>query len=436
MRWVGSILGLCSLAGCLPACSSSSHDDMPPASTGGMPAVTAPGAGAPSMAGGNVTGAGAGGMVVAPPAAASSGSGAAGSAAGSTAPAPQAGQGAAGSNAATDAGSAIDPGPMVVEVPLPNGAPGIGFDDLVYAPVLKKLLAPAGRTGDLDLVDPVTLEVTAIGGFSMTSMFTLGKHRNGSTSADEGGGRIFAIDNETKTVRVVDPVAKAITFTTTLAAPPDYVRWIETTGEIWVTGPNNPGVMMSANPGIEVFSVPDGAAPVHAALIPISNGPEGMAVDNMRHRVYTDSFRGTTYAVDMMTRQVVETWDNGCPGLTVDLQLDEARGFVMVPCANPGRVAVLDGANGGKLLGELATGTGVDVCAYNPTLHHFYMAGATSADLSIVGISSKGVPTLLGTVPTAMGAQMVAADDRGNAWVGDPAGGKLLKIRDEYPASE
>jgi hypothetical protein len=80
-------------------------------------------------------------------------------------------------------------------------------------------------------------------------------------------------------------------------------------------------------------------------------------------------------------------------------------------------------------------GSGVDVCAYNATLHHMYLAGQTSADLHIVGVSAAGKPTLLGTIPTAMGSQMVASDEFGNAWVGDPGGGRLLKIRDTYPAT-
>jgi hypothetical protein len=426
---------------------SSSKDSLPNtgaggasgAASGGTPATTqggaggAPASGGSPASGGTSMSAGASGMTTVSTGGASSGGNAAAGASGASP-----GGGASSGGAGASGSPSTDAGPLVVPVPLPDGNGGIGFDDLVYSPVLKKVIAPAGRTGDVDLVDPVTLEVTVIGGFSKTTMFTLGKHRSGSTSADvdDGGHALYAIDNETKTVRVVDVATKMISFTTMLAAPPDYVRFIKPTNEIWVTGPNNPGVTPSANPGIEVFTLPMGAAPAHAALIPISNGPEGMAVDDTRKRVYTDSFQGTTYAVDMEKRTVVETWSNGCPGLTVDLQVDEARGFVMVPCATPGKVVVLDAGNGGKKLGELSTGSGVDVCAYNPTLHHFYMAGQTSMDLSIVGISAAGVPTLLGKIPTAMGSQMVAADDLGNAWVGDPGAGRLLKIRDTYPASQ
>ena len=119
------------------------------------------------------------------------------------------GTGTGGSSAAADAGTDAgagggDPGPVVTPVDLPDNMPGIGFDDLTYSPELKKLIVPAGRTGSVDLVDPKTLEVTVIDGFTASTMFTLGKHRNGSTSADYAANKIFAIDNESKTVRVID----------------------------------------------------------------------------------------------------------------------------------------------------------------------------------------------------------------------------------------
>src|SRR5260221_14779685 len=49
---------------------------------------------------------------------------------------------------------------------LPGGEGGIGFDDMRFAPALHKVLVPAGRSGNLDLINPDTKQVTAIGGFS------------------------------------------------------------------------------------------------------------------------------------------------------------------------------------------------------------------------------------------------------------------------------
>lgn len=412
--------------------------------------------GASGNTGSSTGGAGSGGSMAGSTGGASGASGEgsggdAGNSTGGTSGAAGSGGGAAGGKAAggTGGGSAGGPatggmsggmgggaGPVVTPVNLPNNKPGIGFDDLRYSPELKKVLVPAGRSGDLDLVDPQSNDVTTISGFSASTGFMLGKHRVGSTSADYGAGKIFAIDNETKTVRVVDPTTKMITSSTMLAAAPDYVRWVEATRELWVTMPQNPGVTVPT-PQIEVLTVPDSGAPMHALNITFpASGPEALAIDIMRHRAYTNNGTGGhTYAVDLMTHAVVETWQNGCSGLTVDLELDETRGFLMVACAS-GRLAVLDVAHAGAQLGEVTmVGMGVDVSAYNPTLHHAYLAGQDSADLSIIAISAAGKPTLLGKVATANGSQMVAADEFGNAWVGDPAAGRLLKIRDTYAAT-
>ena len=51
-------------------------------------------------------------------------------------------------------------------IDLPDGAPGIGFDDLRYSARLHRVLVPAGRSGRVDLIDPDTLAVTPLGAFS------------------------------------------------------------------------------------------------------------------------------------------------------------------------------------------------------------------------------------------------------------------------------
>src|SRR5262249_60759586 len=72
-------------------------------------------------------------------------------------------------------------------ISIPDGAIGIGFDDLRYAPALGKLLAPGGRTGLVALVDPTSRQITTVGGFGKTPKFS-GGHDDGPTSADEGDG--------------------------------------------------------------------------------------------------------------------------------------------------------------------------------------------------------------------------------------------------------
>ena len=67
-------------------------------------------------------------------------------------------------------------------IAIPGGEPGVGYDDLQYAPQAKRILVPAGRTGRLALIDPSTKKVAAIGGFTPTSAYH-GGHWEGTTSA-------------------------------------------------------------------------------------------------------------------------------------------------------------------------------------------------------------------------------------------------------------
>src|SRR5215467_13559626 len=96
---------------------------------------------------------------------------------------------------------------------------------------------PAGRTGNLDLIDPATRQIVPIAGFSSQKGFVQG-HGEGTTSADFGRGLIFAIDRTALKLLVLDPAAKTVVAKADLGGDPDYVRWVEATGEIWVTQPD------------------------------------------------------------------------------------------------------------------------------------------------------------------------------------------------------
>ncbi len=319
------------------------------------------------------------------------------------------------------AAAAAAAGPKPIAVPLPGGEAGIGFDDLGFAPGLRKVLAPAGRTGNLVLVDPDTRALTAIGGFSVEPAYRDG-HGFGTTSADEGRGLLFASDRATRRLAVVDPKAGAIVAGAALAGGPDYVRFVAPTGEVWVTEP--------AGQRIEIFKLAIGAepAPAHVAFIDVPGGPESLVIDVSRRRAYTHLWTDTTLAIDLDKRAVVARWKNGCEG-SRGIALDEKRGLLFVGC-DEGKATALDVAHGGKILGSAPAGKGVDVIAYNAALSHLYVPGEDSETLTIVGVSPSGALTALATSATAPGAHCVAADDRGHAYVCDPSHGRLLVYED------
>ena len=312
-------------------------------------------------------------------------------------------------------------------VPLPGGDGGIGFDDLGFAPALGKLLVPAGRTGNLDLIDPASRQITPIGGFSSQGSFEKG-HGEGTTSADYGRGLIFATDRTAKQLVVVDPATRAVVARTGLAGSPDYVRWVAPTGEIWVTQPDSDRV--------EIFSLPASGAPVraHKEFVATPGGPESLVIDAPRGRAYTHLWKATTLAIDLKTRTIAARWPNRCVG-SRGIALDAQRGLLFAGCAE-GKAVVLDLLHDGAVRDTRSAGAGVDIIDYNPRLGHLYLPGVTSETMAVLGVSRAGKLSLLATVKTARAAHCVAADDHHQAWVCDPGRGRLLLVDDTLPAIE
>jgi hypothetical protein len=312
-----------------------------------------------------------------------------------------------------------------VPVDLPGGGAGIGFDDLRYSSSLHRVLAPAGRAGTLALVDPDSLAVSTVSGFSTTGSYD-GTHDFGATSVDEGGGLLFVTDRTSQTLDVVDPAAGAIVSSVGLGASPDYVRYVAATGEVWVTEPSASQIEIFA-----VSSAPPSARSV--ATIPVANGPESLVVDQHAGRAYTHRWQSSTVVLDVRTRTAEAEWPNGCAA-SRGLAVDEARGFFFAGCSE-GTVSVLDAAGEGSVLSTMARGAGYDVIGYSPSLGHLYLAGTACKCLVILGVSASGSLSFLGRLDATSSAHCATADDRGHAWVCDPDGGRLLRIDDPYAAS-
>ncbi len=314
-----------------------------------------------------------------------------------------------------------------VGVDLPGGGNGIGFDDLRYSPTLRRVLVPAAGTGRLDLVDPDSLAVTSVAGFSTTSDYS-GGHGDGATSVDEGAGLLFVTDRTTGTLHAVDPAARAIVASTALEAGPDYVRYVAATGELWIAEPGAARIeVVGFAAGPPVMLTPRG-------VIDVANGPESLVIDASHGRAYAHRWQRSTVVLDVRTRAVVAEWPNGCAS-SRGLAIDEARQHFFVACSE-GTIAVLDAAHDGAVLSTIARGAGFDVIGYNPALHHLYAAGTACGCLVVMGVSRGGALSLLGRFDVDTSAHCATADDRGHAWVCDPAHGKVWRIDDPYPVSE
>src|SRR5215510_5736860 len=308
---------------------------------------------------------------------------------------------------------------------LPGGEAGIGFDDLMFSPSLHRVLAPAGRTGKLDLIDPATLRIESVAGFSADTDRFGGGHGEGTTSADSGGGFVFASDRSRTEVVLVDPKAMKVVAHQKLAGGPDYVRWVAPLSEVWVTEPGKKQ--------IEFFAL-DKAALVHKGAIDVPGGPESLVIDASRGRAYTHTWDDASVAIDLKAHKEVARWKNGCKA-SRGIALDEKRALLFVGC-DEGKATVLDLAQNGKKVAEAPTANGVDIISYAPSLGHLYVPGGDSVRLTILGVGAGGKLEVLGSAPVAADSHCVATDDAGHAYVCDPKHGSLLVISDPFPAAK
>jgi hypothetical protein len=299
---------------------------------------------------------------------------------------------------------------LLVAIDLPEGKPGIGFDDLQYSARLGKVLAPGGRSGKLDLIDPATGKVTSIGGFSTDKGFD-GGHDFGITSVADTGSALAVTDRSSGELVLIEN--DKIATRTKLASGPDYVRWVPATKELWVTEPEGEQ--------IEVFS----AAGKSLAKIAVKGGPESLVIAG--GTAYTHLWKGETVEIDVAKRAVAKTYKNGCGG-SRGIAFDEKNGLVFAGCAD----GTVTSIKNGKVIAKVKPIDGQDIIAWSPSKRHLYLAGSQSADMAVVKVADDGKFSVLGKGSGAKGGHCVTTDDAGHAYVCDPGAGRLIMNADTY----
>jgi hypothetical protein len=297
---------------------------------------------------------------------------------------------------------------------LPGAAGSVGLDDLQYDAALGRVLVPAGESGNLDLVDPVTGAVTAV---AIADAHV--------TSAAVAGNLLLTSDRKGLRLLALDAISHRVVASAPLAAGPDYVRYLATRGEVWVTEPRAES--------IEIFSLTPGTPPSirEVAKVAVPGGPEALAIDPERGRAYSNLWRERTVAIDLAQRAVVENWASGCAEPR-GLALDAPRTLLLVGCKD-GTVTSIDVGHAGKILSTLKPGDGTDIVAFDPGRRHLYVPGGRSATLAVVGVGESGALTLLATASAAERSHCVTTDGDGLVYVCDPVRGRLLVYRDGLP---
>jgi hypothetical protein len=310
-------------------------------------------------------------------------------------------------------------GPVTVAVP--GGEGGIGFDDLVFSAPLRRFIIPGGRTGSVFLLDPETRRLDSLGALSKLPTWK-GGHGQSATSADAGRGTLFVADRTTKRLFALPADGKGTPAEVPLASGPDYVRWVEPTGEVWVTEPEAEA--------IEIFRFDPRARPalVQAGRIAVADGPESLVIDAEHGRAFSNTWHDRTLAISLEKRTEAARWNNGCEGAR-GLDADRARGLLLVGCAE-GVATVIDTSGKGRLAGKARVGAGVDIVAYVSSTRRLYVPSGKTATLEAFEVRADGSLRSLWKQAAAAGSHCVAADEQGHVVVCDPRGGRILLFED------
>ncbi|MGH8403572.1 MAG: YncE family protein [Gammaproteobacteria bacterium] len=306
-------------------------------------------------------------------------------------------------------------------IKIPGGEHGIGFDDIGYAAPLNRVTIPSGATGNLVLINPTNNALTVIPGITASKAAGKG-HEEGTSSAVYADGFLLASDHDPAEIVVVNPRNKTVVERAALESGPDYVRFVESRHEVWVTEPEKEQ--------IQVFKWSASSKPMLTSetAIHIAGGPESLVIDNRRDRAYANLWKDKTVEMSLSAHQVLAEWPNTCKG-SRGLALDEARDFLFVACTE-GKAVTLAPAEHGKVLASAPAGAGIDIISYSPRLHHLYVPGARAATLTIFDVAVSGALKPLAVFKTAEHAHCVTDDNTGHVFVCDPRAGDILEIND------
>jgi YVTN family beta-propeller protein len=322
----------------------------------------------------------------------------------------------------------------IKELPLPGASGRVSLDYFAYDPRSNRLWVPGSNTGRVAIIDAHTDSVTSIDGFRTAEIDFRGKHLVvGPTSVAIGQGAVYVGSRADSTVCVINATTLAVRECVPVGSPgggideaPDSLTYIAETRELWVTRGAPPVGVPASDLAITVLDASD---PLHLkpkSKIVLGASAEGFATDTVRGRFYTNlEEEGTTVGIDVRHHTVVARWKSGCDephGLAVD----GVDGILFVACS--ARIVAVDVAHDGSPIGSVETGAGLDNIDYIPAKRLLYAAAADAAVLTVIRVDQAGKFTPVRTVPTAKGARGVVVDSKGDAYVMDPIGGRILKV--------
>ena len=323
-------------------------------------------------------------------------------------------------NAAPDAGSGGSniPSWNAEFLPLPGGPSPIGMDYIAYDPQTDRVWVPAGNTGKTVVVDASTGKMTTVDGFPTA---TMGPRTVGPSSATVGPKSVYIGNRADSTVCAVDKQTLKKGTCVKLESMPDGLAYVASEHEVWATTPRDNS--------LTILGPSDkGKGALVKTKIQLEGQPEGYAVDEARGLFITNlEDKDLTLVIDVRTRKVKSTFHPGCGKAGPrGVALDTPRKQIFVACTD--HVVVLADGDG-KILSQAPTGAGVDNIDYLPSRHQLFVASGKEGMLRVFQISAEGQLKPIASATTSVGGRSVLIDSKGNAFVPDSAGARLVHIR-------
>lgn len=320
------------------------------------------------------------------------------------------------------------------DLPLPGASGLVTLDYFAWDRSTGRLWVPAGNLASVDVIDGKTDEITKITGFHTAEFELRGrKVLLGPTSVSVGKGVVYVGNRADSSICVIDAKTLKLGDCIRIASPsegvaaaPDGVVYVAPTKELWVTRGAPPLGIPSPDKSITILDASTPSRLQEKTKFSFGGSAEGYAVDERRGLFYTNIEEdGATIAIDLRRRAIVSRWRSGCDEPR-GLALDRARGFLFVACSD--HVISLDVAHGGKVVGSISTGDGLDNIDYAESQRTLFAAASRAAILTIARVNDNGSLDRFAVVPTTTGARGVVVDEAGTAYVADPVHGRILKV--------
>ncbi len=308
--------------------------------------------------------------------------------------------------------AALSPAPAPLAPGRVVAAPSAGaFDFMTVDPARRRILAAHAKAGALTVLDLETGAVREV---------ATGPVNGVRVSA--GLGRIFCAGANEELV-AIDSATLKVVGRAKLTGPGDDVAVDERRNEVYVCHDD----------GTEDW-VFDGATLALKGTVAIEEAPEVLEYDAKSDRFY-QNIKSTDHllVLDPATRKVVATYPTAPMTSPHGLALDR-RGRRAYAAGKNGKLVVLD-MDGGKILGTVEVGTGIDGIALDPDFApgegRLYLPGTVGGErvLTVVAITASGARAI-GSVPVAKGVHSCAVDPKTHAvWTpyGDATGAHLAE---------